>query len=195
MLLADGELDRRHLGSERGHQLLQRSVERGALSVDLVDDDGSGEACLRRQLPSHLGLHLHPVHGRDHEEAGVGGSKGSSNVSDEVRVAGRVDHVQLHAVPFHRRQRQRDARPSTDLLGVVVGDRVAVLHLAHPCEGSCREQQGLVERGLPGSAVADEGDVPDGPWLVEVHRSLSMFAVGRGTGTADSHGGRPERGL
>ena len=73
---------------------------------------------------------------------------GALHVADEVRVPGRVEDVDLDAVPLDRRHGQRDADAAVDLLGIVVRHGVAVLDLAHPGERPGREQHGLEERRL-----------------------------------------------
>ncbi len=63
VLLADGELDRSHLGAERPDQLLERSFERRPFPVELVDEDGPRQAGLDGHLPHCFGLDLHTVDG------------------------------------------------------------------------------------------------------------------------------------
>jgi hypothetical protein len=115
---------------------------------------------------------LHAVDRRHHDDHGVDRADRGVDVADEVRVAGGVEDVDLHAADLDRRERQRDADALADLLGVVVGDGVAVLDLAHPRDAAGREQHRFEERGLPRPAVAEEQDVADVGRFVGLHRSF-----------------------
>ena len=83
------------------------------------------------------------------------------DVADEVGVAGRVDHVDLVALELERGERERHRDVAALLFGIEVGDRRAVFDPAHAGDGAGAEQQRLGQGGLPGSAVAHEGDVAD----------------------------------
>ena len=69
-------------------------------------------------------------------------------------------------------QRQRDA--PLDLLGVEVGGGRAVLDPALAVDGPGAVQQRLGQRGLPGAAVADEGDVADLGGREALHGRLAV---------------------
>ena len=59
-----------------------------------------------------------------------------------------------------------------DLFFVVVGDRVAFVHLAEPVHHAGGEEQGGNELGLAASAVADDGDVPDAGGVIDLHSGI-----------------------
>ena len=61
---------------------------------------------LRGELPHHLVLDLDAVDRRDDEQHRVDRTQRALHVTDEVGVPGRVEHVDLHAIPLDRRQRQ-----------------------------------------------------------------------------------------
>jgi hypothetical protein len=161
VLGADRELERRDLVPEGRDQLVQRGLEVGAFTVELVHEDRAGEALLDRQLPCVLGLDLHAVDRRDHDDHGVGGPDGGPDVPDEVRGAGCVEDVQLRALPLHRRHRERDRDLAALLVGIVVRDRVPVFDRPHPSDPAGGEEHRLQQRRLPGPAVADQQDVAD----------------------------------
>ena len=83
------------------------------------------------------------------------------HVAHKVRVAGCVEDVDLVALVLERGEGQRQRQPALDLLGVEIGGRRAVLDAALAGDGPGAEEQRLRQRGLPGSAVPDEGDVAD----------------------------------
>ena len=171
-LRADRELERCHLVAERRHQLVERVLERGALAVELVHEDRTGQSRLHRELPGGLGLDLDAVDGRHDHDHGVDGPNRRTQVADEVRVAGGVEHVDLDAVPLDGSHRERDGDALALLVGIVVGDGVAVLHGTHARDRAGRVEHGFEQRGLAGAAVADQQDVADVLRVVGLQREL-----------------------
>ena len=178
----DRQLERRHLVPERRDELREGPLEVRALSVELVDEDRAGEAGLDGELPGSFGLHLDAVDGRDHHDHGVGREDRRPEIAHEVGVARRVEHVDLDALPLDRGHRERDGDALALLVGVVVGDGVAVLHDAHAGDRSGREQHGLEEGRLPRATVTDQQDVADVLRVVGLQRSAPS-ARGRGNPT------------
>jgi hypothetical protein len=171
VLLADGELQGSDLGAERLHQLVQGALERGSLPVHLVDEERSRELVLHSQLPHHLVLDFHPVHGRDHEQDRVHRPERRADVADEVGVSRGVEDVELGVAPLDGGERQGDADLTLDLLGLEVADGVPVLDGSHPSGGSSQEDQCLCEGCLATAAVADEKYVADVGCFVGVQLS------------------------
>ena len=160
------------LGVERGHD----GVEVGVLLVHAVDEHGAGDAHLAGDLPQTLRLDLRAGDGVDHEQRHLGGLHAGDRVADEVRVAGRVDDVDLHAVVNDGCEREVDRELALDLLGVVVEARVTVIDGAEPLRGAGQIEHRLGERGLARTAVSDENDVADlvSTWCSQVHRLLRI---------------------
>ena len=159
--VADRQLERCHAGAELLLELVEGAGERRALAVELVDEDGARQPEVVGHAPRDLGLHLDALDRGHHEHREVGGPQRGGDVTHEVGVARRVDHVDLVARVLERGDRQRHRDPPPCLLGVEVGGGGAVLHLAEPGDGPGREQEGLGEGGLPRPAVADQGHVAD----------------------------------
>ena len=160
-LFADGELQRRDARAEQLLQLVERALERRTFAIELVDEERAADAALLRELPRDFGLHLDAFDGRHDEQREVGGMERSGDIADEVRVAGRVEHVDLVAVRFERRERKRHRDAAPLLLGVEVADGGAVFDPAEAVRGARTEEERLGQRGLPGAPVADQGDVAD----------------------------------
>ena len=134
---------------------------RRAVLVELGDDDGARHADGGALLPEHLGRAVDAVDGGHDEQRGVGGAQPGAQVADEVGVAGGVEQVDLDAVVLERRQREGD-RALLAVLGLVeVADRRAVLDPSGPGDGPGRDEQGLDQRRLARSGVADQHDVAD----------------------------------
>ena len=90
----------------------------------------------------------------------------------EAGVAGRVDQVELAALPVEVRERRGQRHLAAVLVLVPVGDRRAGLDRAEPVRRLGLEEQRLDERRLARPAVADDGDVADLPGL-DGHRGSS----------------------
>ena len=140
-----------------GHGL----VEVGALLVDLGDDHCARHADRRALLPQQTRAAVDTVHRGDDEQCGVRGAEPGAEVTDEVGVPGGVQQVDLDAVVLERRQRQRDRALLAHLRLVEVAHRGAVLDATGPRDRPGRDEQGLDERRLPRSGVADQHDVAD----------------------------------
>ena len=157
----DGELHRRHSGTERGPDLRQRAVEVGTLAVELVDDDHPGHAEPGGGAPGILGLGLHAVGGAHDDDGEVDVGQGGHHFAGEVGVAGRVEEVDLDAVDREGGQAGGNGQLACDLLGLEVHDGAALLDRTPPRDGAGGGQESLGERGLAGAVMADEGDVAD----------------------------------
>ena len=85
-------------------QLVEGALERGPLPVELVDEDHAGEAPARR--PAARAPRSGPRRPRRRSPRTPRGRRpaGRPHVAHEVGVAGRVDQVDLVAVPLERRQ-------------------------------------------------------------------------------------------
>ena len=105
---------------------------------------------------------------------GVGRPDRASDVADEVGVPGASRT--LIFTPFHSigaiARETRD--PASLLVGVVVGDGVAVLDGAHPGDRAGGEEHRLEERGLPRPTVADQQHVADVLRVVGLQRGSSL---------------------
>ena len=156
-----GQLQRRDSCAEEVLELVERPLERRAFAVELVDEERARDAALLGELPRDFGLHFDAFDRRHDEEREIGRVERRGHVADEVRVARRVEQVDLVAVGGERGERERHRDAPALLLGIEVADRGAVLDLAEPVDGAGGEDEGLGERGLTGAAVPHQGDVAD----------------------------------
>jgi hypothetical protein len=81
-------------------------------------------------------------------------------LAGEIGVARRVDQVDLGFPPFQGSDGGADGDAALDLVGIEVGDRVALFDPAEARRGLRVEQQRLDQRGLAGAAVAEHADGP-----------------------------------
>ena len=160
-LFPDRQLERRDAGAELRPQLLERALEAGALTVELVHEDHARHPEVGSDLPDHLRLHFHAVDCAHDEHREVGHSQRREDVADEVGVTRRVDEVHLVAIPLERRQGEREAEVALLLFRVEIGDSGAVLDTPRPTDRTGPQQQGLGQRRLAGSRMADQRDVAD----------------------------------
>jgi hypothetical protein len=182
LLLADGQVQRRAGLAERGLDAVKAAGERGPVPVKLVDEEGPGQAQLLGHGPDDLGLGLHPLDRRDHEQHRVGRGQGRAHVADEVGVAGGVEQVDLEAVIFDGCDGQGDRDLLAGLLGLEVGHGGAVLDPPDAVGGPGGMQHRLDQRGLAGAPVTNDQDVADTVGGVALHRqpaSLDVAGVAR----------------
>ncbi len=138
-------------------------VEAGAGDVEFGDGDGAGDALGGALAPQGAGGGGDRVGGGDDEDGRVGGVQGGAQVRGEVGVAGRVDQVDLDALPFEREQGELDGALLLVLDLLVVGDGGAVGDATGPAGGAGGEGEGFGEGGLAHTAGTDEDDVAQVP--------------------------------
>ena len=160
-LFADRQLERGDAGAETIAQLVERALEAGPFTVELVDEDHAGKVQLGGELPGGVRLDLDALDGADHENRQVSHSECGVHVADEVRVARAVDEVDLVVLPFEGRQRQRQRKVALLFLGIEVAHGRAVFDTSHAGDSAGLVEQSLGQAGLSGSAVSDQCDVAD----------------------------------
>jgi hypothetical protein len=99
---------RPHLELRR--QVAKHPVEIGAEAVDLVDEDEEGHGKPPQRAHEDARLGLHAFHGRDDHDRPIQQLEDALHFRDEIRVAGRIDQVDGHAVQGER----HDGGPDRD---------------------------------------------------------------------------------
>src|SRR5512136_2895297 len=100
--------------------------EVGVLAVHAVEEHHPRQTSLVGVGPSILSAHLHAGGGADDDEGGVGGAHAALHLTHEVGIAGRVQDIELGAVPFAGEDGEVHADVAPDLVRVVVGGGCAV---------------------------------------------------------------------
>ena len=167
---ADRQLNGNDRPAQRGVNRLERAFEARALAVEAIDDDQAGQSGLFGGLPCFFRLHLNAGDGVNDENGRVGDAQRRARIGQKVGDARRVDEVDLCLVPFGVGEARRQGVLSGDFLVVVIGDGGAFVDFPEPVDRAGVEQGGRGELGLPGSAVADQGDIPDVCRVIDLHR-------------------------
>jgi len=106
--------------------LLKRRVEVRSLTIELRDEDRAREVQLFGDVPRDARLNLETFDGAHDDDRSVGRAHRRLCIAEEVRVAGRVDEVDLVVEPLERREREVDRDLFRDLVGVEVADGVSI---------------------------------------------------------------------
>jgi hypothetical protein len=165
----DRELNRDRGASETVLDARQDTGERRRLAIELVDHEEDRQIVLACRLEHPFGDHLDAGHALDDDERTVGDGEGRVGVSDERRVPGRVQQVDLRLLPLEVREGSLERDPPFDFLVLEVGDGVPFLDLPQTVDGARREQQGGGERGLSGVPVTQKCDIADVARFVSLH--------------------------
>ena len=148
------------------------AFERRALAIEAIEHDDARQLELLGRGPGLFGLHFDAGDGVDDEEGGVGDAHRRARVAEEIAEAGRIDEVDFGLVPLGVGEAGGQRVFAGDLFVVVVGDRVAVVHLAEPVHHPGGEEQSRDQLGLAASAVADHGHIPDAGGVVDLHSGI-----------------------
>ncbi len=155
------QVQRQHSRAERVLAAQQRGVEVRAGLVQPGDEHRTGHADRGALLPDRAGRGVDAFGGRQHEQRGVRGTQPGAQFTDEVRVAGRVDQVDLDVLVLHRCDGQSDGPLLLDRGGLVVAHRGALGDGARSGDRRGGGQHRLGDRGLAGGRRADQHDVAD----------------------------------
>ncbi len=185
--LADRDLDRLRMHSERGAKTGQRLVEGGVGPVEAVHEDHAGDLALRRMAPQHPVLGLYTRDGVDHEDRQLAHGHRLDGVAHEVGVARRVDQRDLVAVPWKGDDGRRQTLLSFFLLGVGVRNRRAILDAPRTTDQPCSVQHRLDQAGLTVAVVTDQCHVSDGTY--PRHHASSVACLQRVRVVRDSCSG------
>ena len=161
--------------------LVEHLVGAGVAAVDLVDDDDRRQVEGERLLQHVAGLRQRALGGVDQQQHTVDHGQGPLDLAAEVGVAGRVDQVDLDALPGDRGGLGEDGDAPLALL--VVGVHDAVDHRLVGGEGAGGAQQRVDEGGLAVVDVRDEGDIAE---VVVMIRGLLAATPGSGRPSAES---------
>ncbi len=154
-------------------QLAERAEEVGALAVEHVDEEHTGDPELLGPPPDPRRADLDAHHAAQDDERALDDAERAASLALEARVARDVDQVELPLLPVGVRERERDRHHAPLLVVVPVGDGRPLFDRAEPVRLPRLEQQRLDERRLAGAAVADDGDVADLPGLDGRHRGVT----------------------
>ena len=153
--LADGHLDRDSHGVEAITDGLDSPPKVGADAVHLVDEADARHGETVGLSPDRFGLRLDAGDGVKDDDAPVEDAQRTLHLGGKVDVAGRVDQVDLVAVPFAGDGGGLDGDAALALLRHIVGHRGAVVDVAQAVRAP-----GVKEHTLGGGGLAriDVGD-------------------------------------
>ena len=158
---AGGQIQRQALGPERFAQLLQHVGAVRIAAVDLVDDDQAAQFALARKLHQPLRERIDAAHRAHHDGHRLDRLEHRQRLAEEVRVAGRVDDVDVHALVVEAADGGVERVLQALLLRIEIRHRGAALQAAARAYGAGLQQQRLQQRGLARAGLTDQCDVAD----------------------------------
>jgi hypothetical protein len=154
--------DRAHR-DDRGGQpfgdLAERAVVARAAAVDLVDEEQRRDAQPPQGTPQDPCLRLDALDRRDHEHDAVQHAQRALHLGDEVRVAGRVDHVDGGAADRERDDRRLDRDPALALERQRVRLRRPRIDAAGFVDDPGAVQEPLGQRCLAGVNMCEDPEI------------------------------------
>ena len=138
-----------------------RSKDARSRSMRFTTIEAREAVLARRSAQTFSRLHLDPGHASTTTSAASATRRAERASDEEVRVAGRVEQVDLGLAPLAVGEGGLQADLALDLVGVEVGDGGAVVDAAEPVDGAHVEEHGGDQRRLAAAAVAHHGHVAD----------------------------------
>ena len=172
-LLADWQLHGHDAITEAHAQLLDDLTEVGVLAVHLIDEEGARQLGFLSIAPCLLRLDFDARRRRDHDEGAVGRRQGILDLADEVRIARRVDEIDLIVTPFAGGELQVDRHAAALFLRLTVEDTRMLFHAAEALDRARIEKAGIEQARLARLAMADDGNIAQVGTLIRFHRNPS----------------------
>ena len=169
LFFANRNLNRNHRAAEDAAQRVERPAQAGALAVEAVEHDDPRRLHFGGHAPHFLGRHLHARDRIDDDERGVRDAQRRPRVAEEIGHAGRVDEVDLGAIPLDVGEAGGEGVLAGDLFFVVVGDGGAFVDAAEAVDSAGIEQQRGEQLRLAGAAMADQRDISQALGVVDFH--------------------------
>ena len=150
--------------------LVEDLLDPGVRAVDLVDDDDGPQAQLQGLLEHETGLRQRAFRRVDEQQDAVDHPEDAFHLAAEVRVAGRVDDVDLDALPDERHVLGDDGDAPLALEIARIEDAVA--HLVDIAEQLALPHHRVDQRRFAVIDVGDDADVAD---ILSAHRAPLGF--------------------
>ena len=137
--------------------MINHPVRARAITVDLVHHDDRFQAQCQRLLGHEARLRHRPFNGIDQQQHTIDHAQHPLDLAAEIRVAGRIDDVDMHALIINRQILRQDG-DSTFLFQIV--------RIHHPFDdvlvggkSACLLEEFVDQRGLAVVNVGDDGDI------------------------------------
>src|SRR5205823_1434894 len=161
---AGGQIQRQAFAAAGLVQLREHVAAVGVAAVDLVDDDDPAQLALARELHEALRERVDAVHGTDHDGHRLHRLEHRQRLAEEVRIAGRVDEVDVDAVEVEAADRGVERVLQAPPCGsksdtVLPRARLPRLRIAPACSSSVSTSEVLPAPACPTSAMLRMPDV------------------------------------
>ena len=165
----DGNLDGNDLGRDMVAYVFEHLLEVGMLLVHEGDKKHPRNTTLRGEVPYLFGSNLDAGGGTEHDERRIGCVYARLRITHEVEIAGRIDEVDLRIPPHGVGQTEVDRVLPFDFVRGVVCEGRPVRNGTVSLAAARHKGEGVNERGLAASTVANDGHVPDCISWVNAH--------------------------
>ena len=169
---ADGQIHRHAGVAERFPQRVENAIEIEVIQVAFVHDDHPADSLLTSQVERSPRVHFDPGAGAQHDDRGFHGAQTADHLTDEVRIARRVDHVDVFAGVREMNDGRRERVLVVLGLFIRIEDAGAVIDRTGSTDGSGFEQQEVGQRRFPDGSVPDQCHVADVRDLVFGHKRM-----------------------
>ena len=165
----DGRVEQDAALAEGVAHRLEQFVEFDVVGVEFVKDQHACQAALAGLVEQAARVDLDAV-GRRHDHQHVlDRAQRTQGRTDEGRIAGCVEQVDLPALVFQVQDAGIDGEMALVFFLVVVGNAGAVIHAAATIDGLGLIQKGVGQRGFARRPMSRQGDVANVRYLIVGH--------------------------
>ena len=174
--IADGHLGGGDHLAIAGPDRVNKAEIVGVLLVHLVDEDGAGQTVTLGVFPGGIETDIGTaaVLGGDHEQGRLDHFQCRRDFTQEIRVAGGINEVDVDPIPFTGGKRGMDACLAPDFFRIKVADSRPVFDTPLALDGAGDVEERFGEGGLPCAAVSDKCNIAYGVCGVPAHHPLQF---------------------
>ena len=155
--------------------LLQRAFEVGSDAVHLVNEADAGDLVAISLSPNGFALSLNTFHCTEDDKCSVEDAKAAFYFGGEIDMAGRVDNVNCHIIPFAGNGRRVDGDAALRFFRVEVCLSRTVIDIAHSMRRAGVVKNAFGGCGLPRVDMRDDPNVSN---CVDRSRHRALFLAG-----------------
>ena len=174
LVLPDGEIEGRDLLAVLLFQSFHDLPVGHVVDIHAGHKNKTGKMIFLTELPCLLRADLYAGLAVDHDDGRTGDAHRFLHLADEIKISGRIQHIDLHAIPLDGNDGRADGDLSLLLFLAEIAYGIAVRHLPHSGRNTGQICHRFRQAGLARTAVPQQDHVADLVSRVNIHVHSSV---------------------